>query len=246
MYSIKSNTKPNTIAVSYTPYVSKNISLPESSFLDPIPLSEDVIQEITTPEITENPTEISTGTSTETQQTQDSGLNLKWARRTINKESEEPVETQSIVWSNRQPQVKTGNTNFAKQMENAYKNAGVPDEYIPYLVAKDALESADGNSRLSSKYHNYGGVKATKNRDSVEFDTNEYINGKMQVKKEKFSVFKSADDYARYMKQLLSNSKYDVFNYDPSQLFNRLVEGGYATDPEYVKKLEDRYKQLYS
>lgn len=73
MYSIKSNTKPNTIAVSYTPYVSKNISLPESSFLDPIPLSEDVIQEITTPEITENPAEI----STETQQTQDSGLNLK-------------------------------------------------------------------------------------------------------------------------------------------------------------------------
>jgi flagellar protein FlgJ len=131
-------------------------------------------------------------------------------------------------------------------MESAYKKAGVPDEYIPYLVAKDALESADGKSGLSSKYHNYGGVKATKNRDSVELDTKEYINGKMQDKKEKFSVFNSADDYAQYMKQLLSNSRYDVFNYDPSQLFNRLVEGGYATDPKYAKKLEAKYKQLYS
>jgi hypothetical protein len=67
----------NTITVSYTPYISKNISLPESSFLDPIPISEEVVKEIITPEVTGNPTEISTGASTDTQQTQNSGLNLK-------------------------------------------------------------------------------------------------------------------------------------------------------------------------
>jgi flagellum-specific peptidoglycan hydrolase FlgJ len=54
-----------------------------------------------------------------------------------------------------------------------------------------------------------------------------------------FRNFNSLQDYINYKINLVGNSNYNVFAYSPSEYFNRVKAGGYATDPNYVSKLND-------
>lgn len=120
-------------------------------------------------------------------------------------------------------------------------------EYAKRIVAQDALESGYGTSSLS-KYFNFGGVKDYRPAaDSVKTNTKEFINGEMKTKKSSFRKFKDLIEYVNYKIDLLGNSNFDIFSYDPEMLYDRLVSAKrkYATDPNYERKLNQIYRLLW-
>ena len=144
---------------------------------------------------------------------------------------------------------------FKADMLEAYTNALIDrgfdrDSAIEYgkrIVAQDALESRYGQSKLA-KFYNFGGIKDFReNVDSLRVDTKEYINGRMHIKKQPFRKFKDLREYVNYKLDLLGNSNFDVFSYEPDLMYAKLVASKkkYATDPDYEKKLNKIYYLLW-
>ena len=122
---------------------------------------------------------------------------------------------------------------------------GLSKDYAKYIVAQDALESNWGKSSLA-RYFNFGGVKETRKGEGVEMDTKEHDGEKMINTKASFKKFNDLNDYVKYKLDLLGNSNYDVFSYNPDQLYTRLItaKNKYATDPDYLNKMNKMYKSI--
>lgn len=144
---------------------------------------------------------------------------------------------------------------FKSDLLNAYTNAlkerGFDDdsakEFSKRLVAQDALESKYGQSSLS-KYFNFGGIKDFReNSDSLKTSTKEFENGIMKTKNQPFRKFKDLEEYVNYKIDLVGNENYNVFAYDPEYMYTRLTSARkkYATDPNYLKKLNNVYWLLW-
>lgn len=119
--------------------------------------------------------------------------------------------------------------------ENALKAKGLDTKYAKYLVAQSALESNWGKSQ-SGKF-NFGGIKG---KGTIR-KTREVINGKSIHINDSFRDFKDINDYANYHVSLLNNKRYNAFTGD---FIDRVVKGGYATDPNYKRALSNVYNQI--
>lgn len=136
---------------------------------------------------------------------------------------------------------------YTKELQARGFDEELATAYAKRIVAQDALESRYGQSGLS-KYYNFGGIKDFReNSDSLKVDTNEFENGKMRVKKQPFRKFKDLEEYVKFKIDLLGNSNYDVFSYSPEVMYTRLQSSKkqYATDPDYVRKLNSIYRILW-
>lgn len=120
------------------------------------------------------------------------------------------------------------------------------DAFAKQIVAQDGLESAHGTSSLS-KYYNFGGVKDFReNVDSLKVDTVEYDKNKNRsVKKQPFRKFKNLKEYTDYKVNLLNGDRYKAFSYGPDIFYDRIIAGGYATDPNYRWKLNSINKSYW-
>lgn len=162
---------------------------------------------------------------------------------------EEPVNTEPLPTSKEEKtvketpkasstQIKTKDE-FVKTMtpafENALKAKGLDTKYAKYLVAQSALESNWGRSQ-SGKF-NFGGIKGK----GTTRRTREVVNGQSVYINDSFRDFKDIDDYANYHVSLLNNKRYNAFTGD---FIDRVVEGGYATDPKYRQALSNVYNQI--
>lgn len=119
--------------------------------------------------------------------------------------------------------------------ENALKAKGLDTKYAKYLVAQSALESNWGKSQ-SGKF-NFGGIKGK----GTTRRTREVVNGKSIYINDSFRDFKDINDYANYHVSLLNNKRYNAFTGD---FIDRVVKGGYATDPNYKRALSNVYNQI--
>ena len=120
--------------------------------------------------------------------------------------------------------------------ENALKAKGLDTKYAKYLVAQSALESNWGKSQ-SGKF-NFGGIKG---KGTIR-KTREVINGKSIHINDSFRDFKDINDYANYHVSLLNNKGYQAFS--GGDFIDRVVKGGYATDPNYKRALSNVYNQI--
>lgn len=120
--------------------------------------------------------------------------------------------------------------------ENALKAKGLDTKYAKYLVAQSALESNWGKSQ-SGKF-NFGGIKG---KGTIR-KTREVIDGKSIHINDSFRDFKDIDDYANYHVSLLNNKRYNAFT--GGDFIDRVVKGGYATDPNYKRALSNVYNQI--
>ena len=162
-----------------------------------------------------------------------------------------PVITKNPVVSTRPIIAGTysDNKKFVSDLTTAYEKElearGLSKDYAKYIVAQDALESNWGKSSLA-RYYNFGGVKETRKGEGVEMDTKEHDREKMTNTKASFRRFNDLNDYVKYKLDLLGNSNYDVFSYNPDQLYTRLVtaKNKYATDPDYVDKMNRMYNEI--
>ena len=154
------------------------------------------------------------------------------------------ISTQKVAES-KEGKIYTNPQDFVRDMTTAYTKAltakGISTDYAKMLVAQDALESNWGKSSLSKDF-NFGGIKAVEGTPFVEKETKEHDSEKgMYTTKAKFRKFNSLDDYANYKINLLNGKRYQAFIGDPSQFYDRVKAGGYATDPNYVEKLTKIY-----
>lgn len=116
---------------------------------------------------------------------------------------------------------------------------GVPYKFI---IAQICLESGFGKSSLTSKYFNYGGIKARADQPHVTLTTTEYINGVKKVLPQRFKIFKDQETGINAQAVVYQNKyfkKYLNKTTDPIEYANLLQSGAvkYATDPKYVSKI---------
>ncbi|MEY8442289.1 glycoside hydrolase family 73 protein [Lactobacillaceae bacterium 24-114] len=126
----------------------------------------------------------------------------------------------------------------AQAMQNTYH------VYASITIAQAILESNWGTSKLASEYHNLFGIKGTGTNSKV-MTTKEYVGGKWIVIKDRFRVYNSWDDSIKdHTKLMLNGTDDNEQNYQKvvqattyEDAAKALQEAGYATDPDYAKKL---------
>ncbi|MEX6503082.1 flagellar assembly peptidoglycan hydrolase FlgJ [Pseudomonas zhanjiangensis] len=135
--------------------------------------------------------------------------------------------------------------------EKAAEKIGVEARY---LVAQAALETGWGKSIIRQKdgssSHNLFGIKTHNSwqGDSARVQTTEYKGG--QAVKEAAS-FRAYDSYAQsfedYVSFLQSNGRYQgalKSTDNPERFVRELQQAGYATDPQYARKVSQIARQM--
>lgn len=104
------------------------------------------------------------------------------------------------------------------------------------LLAQIALETGWGKSVPG---FNVGGIKYTGKGDSQTLMTKEFINGVEKTLPQTFRKFASLEEGVEAYVNLLLGKRYERLRNttDPYEGARILQESGYATDPEYSKKL---------
>ena len=118
-----------------------------------------------------------------------------------------------------------------------------------FLVAQAALETGWGKSMIRQKdgsnSHNLFGIKATGWKgDSATVMTTEYVNGKATREKAGFRAYDSFEQsFNDYVRLLENNGRYQKAiqvagtTGDSERFVNELQRAGYATDPQYARKI---------
>lgn len=101
-----------------------------------------------------------------------------------------------------------------------------------FLMGQAALESGWGESELASKYHNYGGVKATKGQRSVPMSSMEGAGAKQKPVVSNFAVYESPTQFFESWTQFLGKPRYTKARQakTPEEYAFALKAGGYYTD----------------
>lgn len=113
---------------------------------------------------------------------------------------------------------------------------------LPSLtIAQAILESGWGTTQLAIKGKNLFGIKAFSDWKGkrITMETSEWYNGVKQVIKADFRAYDSYDDSIMDHNKLLSTSRYEAVRKckDYKSACEAVYKCGYATDPEYAKKL---------
>ncbi|WP_438394780.1 flagellar assembly peptidoglycan hydrolase FlgJ [Caballeronia sp. DA-9] len=128
--------------------------------------------------------------------------------------------------------------------QTAAAATGIPARFI---IGQAALESGWGKREIKnangSTSHNVFGIKATSDwtGKTTNAVTTEYVNGKPQKVVEKFRSYDSYEDaLTDYASVLKSNPRYAPVveaSRDAVGFAHGMQKAGYATDPQYAKKL---------
>ncbi len=130
------------------------------------------------------------------------------------------------------------------------RRTGIPHHLI---LAQAALESGWGNREIRQQNgqpsYNLFGIKATPDwkGKSTEITTTEYIDGVARKVKAAFRVYSSYTEALQdYSALLARHSRYKnvMQAKTPEQAAHALQQGGYATDPNYAKKLIGIMQQI--
>lgn len=136
--------------------------------------------------------------------------------------------------------------------EEASRASGIPAKF---MLGQAALESGWGRREIKgrdgSNSHNLFGIKAGPDWKGrvVETATTEYVNGKPQVRVEKFRAYDNyADSFKDYARLITKNPRYEkalaaASSTDAAGFARNLQNAGYATDPNYATKLASIIKR---
>ncbi len=164
------------------------------------------------------------------------GLRYMTNRKTATNSSKQVAQTtQELPYP-----TATANSQFISQIANpAIAIYQKSPRILPSIVIGQAiLESNFGTSKLYLDANNPFGVKGTYNGSSVVFQTLENINGKNVYQSANFRKYPTVKDAVDDYYQVVSQK---FITQDNIQSYRRLAEmlqnNGYATDPNYAKKL---------
>ena len=179
-----------------------------------------------------------------------------------NEEKENPVvedENQTIKWTYSTPSEgitttasKSWSSPYSEQnkwvsdMTAAYKRAGLSDNAIKNLIAKNSLESAWGASAQGD--YNFGNMTAGKSWTGRVVEGNDKNKDGKPIK-QRFRAYDSLDDFVKDEIQFLTRL-YDFDQNDDLSTFLNKLQGGnkgkrkYAEDPSYKNKVRSRYMKI--
>lgn len=179
-----------------------------------------------------------------------------------NEEKENPVvedENQTIKWTYSTPSEgitttasKSWSSPYSEQnkwvsdMTAAYKRAGLSDNAIKNLIAKNSLESAWGASAQGD--YNFGNMTAGKSWTGRIVEGNDKDKNGNPIK-QRFRAYDSLDDFVKDEIQFLTRL-YDFDQNDDLSTFLNKLQGGnkgkrhYAEDPSYKNKVRSRYMKI--
>jgi len=113
------------------------------------------------------------------------------------------------------------------------------------MLAQGILESGNGNSSLSRLYHNHFGIKKGVSWTGrvVNLKTREVFDGKSTTIVDGFRVYETSKQGFRDRNEFLRRNpryaKAGVFTATtPEEQIDALARAGYATDPDYARKLK--------
>ena len=164
---------------------------------------------------------------------------IKW---TYSTPSEGITTTASKSWSS--PYSKQNK--WVSDMTAAYKRAGLSDNAIKNLIAKNSLESAWGTSAQGD--YNFGNMTAGKSWTGRIVEGNDK-NKEGKPIKQRFRAYDSLDDFVKDEIQFLTRL-YDFDQNDDLSTFLNKLQGGnkgkryYAEDPSYKNKVRSRYMRI--
>ncbi|SAL02108.1 flagellar assembly peptidoglycan hydrolase FlgJ [Caballeronia ptereochthonis] len=128
---------------------------------------------------------------------------------------------------------------------------GIPARFI---IGQAALESGWGKREIKTANgatsHNIFGIKATKDwtGKTVDSVTTEYVNGRPQKVVERFRAYDSYEealtDYASVIKNNPRYAPVVQASRDVAGFAHGMQKAGYATDPQYAKKLISIMRQI--
>ena len=175
----------------------------------------------------------------------------------IIKEEEEKPSNTFVKWTYKQPTEKSLTSarwfspykeqkSWVSDMTAAYKRAGLNDNAIKNLIAKNSLESNWGKSAQGD--YNFGNLttgKSWKGRFVQGGDKDKDGNPISQ----KFRAYDTLDDFVKDEIQFLTRL-YDFDQNDDLSTFLDKLQGGnsagrrYAEDPSYKNKVKSRYLKV--
>ncbi|XLZ70183.1 flagellar assembly peptidoglycan hydrolase FlgJ [Massilia sp. SR12] len=153
---------------------------------------------------------------------------------------------------NKPAHVRAFQDKLTSHAEEASRASGIPAKF---MLGQAALESGWGRREIKgrdgSNSHNLFGIKAGPDWKGrvVETATTEYVNGKPQVRVEKFRAYDSyADSFKDYARLITKNPRYEkalaaANGTDAAGFARNLQNAGYATDPNYATKLASIIKK---
>jgi flagellum-specific peptidoglycan hydrolase FlgJ len=135
---------------------------------------------------------------------------------------------------------------YGVDIAKAIKGTGL---FFSAVAAQKMLESDYGDSTLSKKHNNFGGIKnfgRLPNAGVVVLDTTERKSGRIVRVKQPFATFKTPyDAFLSYVKVLQDPTKrytkMGVFTAQtPEEQIRRMVEAGYSTlkPDQYLKQMQ--------
>lgn len=134
---------------------------------------------------------------------------------------------------------------FINDLLTAYRkylsSVGKDPRYAEYFVAQDALETGYGQHYAGN--WNFGNITKGSWKGSVTSGNDHDASGRKIT--QQFRNYDSLEQYIQDKLSILGNKRYDIWSYSPEQLYDRLVAGGYAEDPNYKNKLMSVYNSLF-
>jgi len=140
---------------------------------------------------------------------------------------------------------------LAAPAQAAAAATGIPARFI---IGQAALESGWGKREIKNANgttsHNIFGVKATKDwtGKTVDSMTTEYVNGRPQKVVERFRAYDSYEEaLTDYASVISNNPRYAPViqaSRDVAGFAHGMQKAGYATDPQYAKKLISIMRQI--
>lgn len=164
---------------------------------------------------------------------------IKW---TYSTPSEGITTTASKSWSSPYSE----QNKWVSDMTAAYKRAGLSDNAIKNLIAKNSLESAWGASAQGD--YNFGNMTAGKSWTGRIVEGNDKNKDGKPIK-QRFRAYDSLDDFVKDEIQFLTKL-YDFDQNDDLSTFLNKLQGGnkgkrhYAEDPSYKNKVRSRYMKI--
>ena len=171
---------------------------------------------------------------------------LYWRQQTVNNERlrQAQLEKEQSLQSKEK---------FIKVVAPIAQRADKPYGLFPSVtIAQACLESNFGQSELSRKYNNLFGVKGTDPNTSRELTTSEFVNDHWETVTGRFRVYDTYEESIEAHTRLFVNGttwnrkqyQHVLAAKDYATQAQALETDGYATDPDYAKKLIDIIKEF--
>ena len=118
-----------------------------------------------------------------------------------------------------------------------------------FILAQIALESRYGLSTLTSKYYNFGGIKAIGNQPSVKLDTTECKNGKCYKTKQNFATYNTPLEGLQAQSKVYQNKyfKQHLNKTNNALQYAKLLQSGkikYATAINYIPTIASTLMEI--